>query len=110
MEGLKLKILNIKNLGVKAKPRILKKKTFKRTLQQQQQFKDGIYIKYGRKGHFTKNCKGGQQNYVVKGTNILQDNNRVKVTREDLIKYFIFYYNSEYKVHKDAKYGVKWQL
>ena len=45
--------------------------TFKQTLQQQQQFKDGIYIKYNRKGHFTKDCKGGQQNYTVKGTNIL---------------------------------------
>ena len=42
----------------------------KRTLQQQQQFKDGIYIKCGKKGYFIKNCKGGQQSYTVKGTNI----------------------------------------
>ena len=48
---------------------------FKQTLQQQQWFKNGIYIKCGRKGHFTKNCKGGQQNYAVKGINILRDNN-----------------------------------
>ena len=29
--------------------------------------------------------------------------------REYLIKHFVFYYNSAYKVHKDAKYGVGWQ-
>ena len=46
---------------------------FERTLQQQQWFKNGIYIKCGRKGHFTKDCKRGQQNYTVKGTNILRD-------------------------------------
>ena len=32
-------------------------------------------MKYSRKGHFTKNCKRGQQNYAVKGTNILKDDN-----------------------------------
>ena len=48
---------------------------FKRTLQQQQWFKDGVYIKYNRKGHFAKNYRGGQQNYIVKGTNMLRDNN-----------------------------------
>ena len=48
---------------------------FKQTPQQQQWFKNGVYIKYGRKGHFAKDCKGGQQNHTVKGTNILRDNN-----------------------------------
>ena len=48
---------------------------FKQTLQQQQQFKDGIYIKCGKKDYFAKDCKGSQQNYIVKGTNILRDNN-----------------------------------
>ena len=67
-------------------------------------------MKCGRKGYFTKNCKGGQQNYIVKGTNILRDNNQVKVIRECLIKYFAFYYNSIYKVYKDAKYGTRWWL
>ena len=62
-------------------------------------------MKYGRKGHFTKDCKGGQQNYTVKGTNILRDNNQVKAIRECLIKYFTFYYNSVCKVYKDTKYG-----
>ena len=79
---------------------------FKRTLQQQHWFKDGIYIKCGRKGYFIKDCKGGQQNYIVKGTNILRDNDWVKVIKEYLIKYFAFYYNSACKVYKDAKYGV----
>ena len=34
-------------------------------------FKDNIYIKYSRKGYFIKDYKGGQQNYIVKGTNML---------------------------------------
>ena len=64
-------------------------------------------MKCGKKGYFTKNCKGGQQNYAVKGTNILRDDDRVKVIRECLIKYFAFYYNSVCRVHKNAKYGVE---
>ena len=35
-----------------------------------------------------------------------RDNNYIKVIRECLIKHFAFYYNSIYRVHKDAKYGV----
>ena len=80
---------------------------FKQTLQQQQWFKDGIYIKYGRKGYFAKDCKGGQQNYIVKGTNISRDNNQVKAIKEYLIKYFAFYYNSIYRVYKDTKYSTR---
>ena len=30
--------------------------------------------------------------------------------REYLIKYFTFYYNSAYKVHKDTKYSIRWWL
>ena len=37
---------------------------------------------------------------------MLKNNNQVKVIRECLIKHFAFYYNSAYKVHEDAKYGV----
>ena len=80
---------------------------FKRTLQQQQQFKNGACIKCGKKNYFAKDYKGSQQSHIVKGMNILQDNNYIKATKECLIKYFDFYYNSVYKVHKDAKYGIK---
>ena len=38
---------------------------------------------------------------------MLQDNNYVKVIREYLIKYFAFYYNSVYKMYKDAKYSIQ---
>ena len=31
------------------------------------------------------------------------NNNYIKATKECLIKYFTFYYNSAYRVHKDAK-------
>ena len=64
-------------------------------------------MKCGRKGHFIKDCKGGQQNYIVKGTNILRDDDWVKVIKKCLIKYFAFYYNSMYRVYKDAKYGIE---
>ena len=67
-------------------------------------------MKCSRKGYFTKDCKGSQQNHTVKGTNILRDNNRVKAIREYLIKYFTFYYNSACKVYKDAKYSIGWWL
>ena len=63
--------------------------------------------KIRQKGHFIKDCKGGQQNYIVKSTNTAQNNNQVKAIKEYLIRHFAFYYNSAYKVHKDAKYGVK---
>ena len=36
------------------------------------------------------------------------NNNYIKATKEYLIRHFAFYYNSAYKVHKDAKYGVGW--
>ena len=82
---------------------------FKRILQQQQQFKNGVYIKCGKKGYFARDYKGNQQSHTVKGINMLQDIDYIKVTREYLIKYFAFYYNSVYKVYKDAKYSIKQQ-
>ena len=63
-------------------------------------------MKCGKKGYFTKDCKGSQQNYVVKGTNMAWNNNYVKVIKKYLIRHFAFCYNSIYKVYKDAKYGV----
>ena len=63
-------------------------------------------MKCGKKSYFTKDYKGDQQNYAVKGTNMTQNNNHIKVTRECLIKYFAFCYNSAQRVYKDAKYGV----
>ena len=62
-------------------------------------------MKCGRKGYFTRDCKGGQQNYIIKGTNMLKDDDQVKVIREYLIKHFAFYYNSACRVYKDAKYS-----
>ena len=63
-------------------------------------------MKCGKKDYFAKDYKGGQQNYAAKGINMAQNNNYVKATREYLIKYFAFYYNSAYRVYKDTKYGV----
>ena len=64
-------------------------------------------MKCGKKGYFTKDYKGGQQNYAAKGTNTAWNNNYIKVIREYLIRYFAFYYNSVYRVHEDAKYSVR---
>jgi hypothetical protein len=33
---------------------------FKQTPQQEQWFKDSVYIKYGKKGHFVKECGTAQ--------------------------------------------------
>jgi hypothetical protein len=69
-----------------------------------------VYIKYGKKSHFIKEC-GTAQGKLLKFKNraqnkgILEDNNQIKGIRECLIKHFAFYYNSAYTVHKDAKYG-----
>ena len=41
---------------------------------------------------------------------MLQNNNYIKIIREYLIKYFTFYYNSIYRVYKDAKYSIRQQL
>ena len=60
-----------------------------------------------QKSHFTRDCKNGYQNYIVKGIDLEQDYNQVKATKEYLIRYFAFYYNSAYKVYKDAKYSIK---
>ena len=37
---------------------------------------------------------------------ISRDNDYIKAIREYLIKHFAFYYNSAYKVYKNAKYGI----
>ena len=67
-------------------------------------------MKYGKKGYFARDCKGSQQNHAAKGTNMAWNNNYIKAIRECLIRHFAFCYNSACKVHKDAKYGTRWQL
>ena len=34
------------------------------------------------------------------------NNDYIKTTKEYLIRHFAFYYNSAYKVYKDAKYSI----
>jgi hypothetical protein len=74
-----------------------------------------VYIKYGKKGHFIKKC-GIAQGKLLRFRNraqnkgILKNNNWIKGMRECLIKYFVFYYNSAYIVHKDTKYSTGWWL
>jgi hypothetical protein len=53
---------------------------FKQTPQQEQWFKDGVYIKYGKKGHFIKKCgiaQGKPLGFKNRAQNkgILEDNN-----------------------------------
>ena len=37
---------------------------------------------------------------------MLRDNNYIKAIKKCLTKYFAFYYNSIYRVYKDAKYNI----
>jgi hypothetical protein len=69
-----------------------------------------VYIKYGKKSHFIKECgitQGKLLGFKNKAQNkgILEDDNRIKGIRECLIKHFTFYYNSTCIVYKDTKYG-----
>jgi hypothetical protein len=67
-------------------------------------------MKYGKKGHFIREC-GIVQGKLLKFRNraqnkgTLENNNRIKGIRECLIKYFTFYYNSTCIVYKDTKYS-----
>jgi hypothetical protein len=70
-----------------------------------------VYIKYSKKGHFVKEYSTAQRKLLkfknrAQNKGILEDNNQIKGIRECLIKYFTFYYNSAYTVHKNAKYGI----
>ena len=51
-------------------------------------------MKCSKKGYFIRDCKNGQQNYAVKGTNILRDNGYIKAIKEYSIRHFAFCYNS----------------
>ena len=54
---------------------------FKQTLQQQQQFRDSVYIKYSKKGYYTKKYRNIVQGKLlkfiskIKSISILKDNN-----------------------------------
>jgi hypothetical protein len=70
-----------------------------------------VYIKYGKKGYFVRECGTAQEKLFrfknrAQNKGILKDDNRIKGIRECLIKYFAFCYNSAYTVHKDAKYSI----
>ena len=65
-------------------------------------------MKYSKKGYFARDCKSGQQNYAAKGTNTAWNNNHIKAIKKYSIRHFAFYYNSAYRVHKDAKYNIEW--
>ena len=61
----------------------------------------------GKKGYYIKDYRS-KDVYIVKGTNMLKDNNRVKSIRECLIKHFAFCYNNAYRIYKDAKYSISY--
>ena len=73
---------------------------FKWTLQQDKWYKEGAYINCGKQGYFARDCKGGQSNYIVKGTRLLErnsiDTSMLYRTKECLINHFVFYYNNIY--------------
>jgi hypothetical protein len=83
---------------------------FKQTPQQEQWFKDSIYIKYSKKGYFARECSTVQGKLLKFGNraqnkDMSENNNQIKGIRECLIKHFTFCYNSAYTVYKDTKYS-----
>ena len=83
---------------------------FKRTPQQDKQFKEGACIKYKKQRHYTRDYRQGQRTNTVKGTNILYSKEKLKGIKKCIIKSFIFYYNNYYLTHQEAKYSVNYQL
>ena len=69
----------------------------------------------GKQGHFTRDYRGGQSNYAVKGTRpadgayVQRDDGALRGIKEYLINSFAYCYNNAYRIYKDAKYGVSYQ-
>ena len=82
---------------------------FKWTLQQNRQFKKGVYIKCKKQRYYTKDYRQGQRINTVKGTNTLYNKEKLKGIRKCIIKSFIFYYNNYYPTHQEAKYSINYQ-
>ena len=83
---------------------------FKRTLQQDKQFKEGAYMKYKKQGYYARDYKQNQRTNVVKGTSILYSKEKLKGTRECIIKSFAFCYNNYYLIYQEAKYNISYWL
>ena len=83
---------------------------FKRTPQQDKQFKEGVYIKYKKQRYYTKDYRQGQRINIVKGTSILYNKEKLKGIRECIIKSFIFCYNNYYPTYQEVKYSVSYWL
>ena len=83
---------------------------FKWTPQQNKWFKEGVYIKYKKQGHYIRDYRQGQRTNTVKGTSMLYNKEELKGIRECTIKSFIFYYNDYYPTHQEAKYGASYWL
>ena len=81
---------------------------FKRTPQQNKQFKKGACIKYKKQGYYTRDYRQSQKTNTVKGTSILYNKGKLKGTKKYIIKSFIFYYNNYYLTHQEAKYSASY--
>ena len=59
----------------------------------------------GKKGYYIKDSKSRDSN-AVKGIKVPRDED--KSIRKCLINYFAFYYNNNYIIYKDTKYGASY--
>ena len=81
---------------------------FKRSLQQEKQFKNNTYINYKKKEYHTRDYRDGQNTNAVKGTIVPREVEEFKGIRGYTVKYFTFYYNNQYYIYKEAKYKVSY--
>ena len=56
-------------------------------------------MKYKKQGHYARNYRQGQRTNAVKGTSMLYSEEKLKGTREYIIKSFAFCYNNYCLTH-----------
>ena len=67
-------------------------------------------MKYKKQGHYTRDYRQGQRTDIVKGTNTPYSKEKLKGTREYIIKSFVFCYNNYCPTYQEVKYGASYWL
>ena len=67
-------------------------------------------MKCGKQGHYARDYRQGQRTDAVKGISTPYSEEKLKGTRECMIKSFAFCYNNYCLTHQEAKYGASYWL